>query len=70
MKEYIVPLSEDEALYGYKDVAKELLRCKDCKWCRSYYHGPGRGFSYECSKLYLTSDINVNDFCSRAERRR
>lgn len=31
MKEYIVPLSEDEAFYGYKDVAVELIRCKDCK---------------------------------------
>ena len=32
MKEYIVPLSEDEAFYGFKDVAKELIRCKDCKY--------------------------------------
>ena len=31
MKEYIVPLSEDEAFYGYKGMTVELIRCKDCK---------------------------------------
>ena len=30
MKEYIVPLSEEEAFYGYKDMTTELIRCKDC----------------------------------------
>lgn len=32
MKEYIVPLSEDEAFYGYKGMTVELIRCKDCKY--------------------------------------
>lgn len=31
MKEYIVPLSEEEAYYGYKDMTTELIRCRDCK---------------------------------------
>ena len=31
MKEYIVPLSEEEAFYGYKDMTTELIRCRDCK---------------------------------------
>ena len=31
MKEYIVPLSEDEAFYGYKDMTTELIHCRDCK---------------------------------------
>lgn len=35
IREYIVPLSEDEAFYGFKDVAAPLIRCKDCK----HHHG-------------------------------
>ena len=31
-REYIVPLSDDEAFYGFKDVAAHLIRCKDCKY--------------------------------------
>lgn len=35
-REYIVPLSDDEAFYGFKDVAAPLIRCKDCKkWKRT-----------------------------------
>lgn len=31
MKEYIVPLSEDEAFYGYRGMTTELARCRNCK---------------------------------------
>lgn len=45
-----------------------VTRCKDCKWCRVFYHGPDMQFSYDCAKLYLTG-IGANDFCSKAERK-
>lgn len=48
--------------------AVPVIRCKDCKWCRTFYHGPDMRFSYECAKLYLTR-IEANDFCSKAERK-
>lgn len=48
--------------------AEPVIRCKDCKWCRTFYHGSDMGFSYECAKLYLTG-IGANDFCSKAERK-
>lgn len=55
---------------AYLEPLRDMIRCKGCKWCRAYYHGPDRVCSYECAKLYLTSDIDIdNDFCSRAERR-
>ena len=69
MKEYIVPLSEDEAFYGYKDVAVELIRCKDCKYwyageninyCRKFWDDDGEPKLYRCT---------ADDFCSRAERK-
>ncbi len=47
---------------------EELIRCKDCKWFRTFYHGETMPFSYECAKLWLTG-IGVDDFCSKAERR-
>lgn len=47
-REYIVPLSEDEAFYGFKDVAAPLIRCKDC----IYYDPPhvednGKRYEYK-----------------------
>ena len=58
-REYIVPLSEDEAFYGFKDVAVPLIRCKDCKW-----YGDG----YLC---YNTETLGMkpDDYCSLAERK-
>ena len=59
IREYIVPLSDDEAFYGFKDVAAPLIRCKDCKW-----YGDG----YLC---YNTETLGMqpDDYCSLAERR-
>lgn len=49
-------------------IGQELVRCKDCKWCRTFYHGETMPFSYECAKLWLTG-IGADDFCSKAERK-
>ena len=51
--------------------AVSLIRCKDCKHCRTYYHGINEKipFSYACDRLYLTSDLSDDDYCSRAERK-
>ena len=48
---------------------EKVTRCKDCKWCRTFYHGPDMRLNRECLKLYLTSDLEDNDFCSRGERK-
>lgn len=47
---------------------EKVTRCKDCKWCRVFYHGPDMRLTYECAKLYLTR-TEANDFCSKAERK-
>ena len=68
-KEYIVPLSEDEAFYGYKDVAVELIRCKDCKYYRIYKH---TDWTVElCGRIRTTmaDPVKEDDYCSKAERR-
>lgn len=55
---------------GYFDIGEEeLIRCKDCKYFRTYYHGEHMPFSYACDRLYLTNGLSSNDFCSRAERK-
>ena len=69
MKEYIVPLSEDEAFYGYKDVAVELIRCKDCKlWMRNPYRESSVfGLCFKHKDIAIATD--ETDWCSWAERR-
>ena len=69
MKEYIVPLSEDEAFYGYKDVAVELIRCKDCKfWMKNPYRESSVfGLCFKQKDIAIASD--ETDWCSWAERR-
>ena len=62
MREWIVPDTE------YIDY-KELIRCKDCKYCRTYYHGANMPFSYACDKLYLTNNLSSDDYCSRGVRK-
>ena len=47
----------------------ELVRCNDCKYCRTYYHGENMPFSYACAKLYLTNNLSSDDYCSRGVRR-
>lgn len=66
-----------EALgHAYRDVALiptvdaiPVIRCEDCKYCRTYYHGENMPFSYACDKLYLTNNLSSDDYCSRAERK-
>lgn len=69
MKEYIVPLSEDEAFYGYKDVAVELIRCKNCKlWMKNPYRESSVfGLCFKYKDIALATD--KLDWCSWAERK-
>ena len=74
MKEYIVSVNDDDMDYeevfiSYIKRQEELIRCKDCKYFRTYYHGEHMPFSYACDRLYLTNGLSNNDFCSRAERK-
>ena len=66
MKEVIVD-ADDLVCLG-KDKLQEVIRCRDCKHCRTYYHGENMPFSYACDRLYLTNNLSVNDYCSRAEK--
>lgn len=51
--------------------AVPVVRCKDCKFSKPYYHGPESNlgmFTYLCTQgLY---GMNADDYCSRAERRK
>ena len=49
--------------------AVPVIRCRDCKYCRTYYHGDNMPFSYACDRMYLTSGLSIDDYCSRAERK-
>lgn len=59
------------------DIAKQptvdavpVIRCKDCKFSKAYYHGSESNlgmFTYLCTQgLY---GMNADDYCSRAERK-
>lgn len=67
-KEVIVP-ADDLVCLG-KDKLQELIRCKDCKFSKAYYHGSESNlgmFTYLCTQgLY---GMNADDYCSRAERK-
>lgn len=63
MKEYIVPLSEDEAFYGYKGMTVELIRCKDCK-----HYEANKGYMWGTCGVNI-HDVDETDWCSWAERR-
>ena len=67
-KEVIVP-ADDLVCLG-KEKLQEVIRCKDCKFSKAYYHGSESNlgmFTYLCTQgLY---GMNADDFCSRAERK-
>lgn len=67
-KEVIVP-ADDLVCLG-KDKLHELIRCKDCKFSKAYYHGSESNlgmFTYLCTQgLY---GMNADDYCSRGERK-
>lgn len=69
MKEYIVPLSEDEAFYGYKGMTVELIRCKDCQyWMKNPYRESSVfGLCFKHKDIAIASD--ETDWCSWAERK-
>ena len=63
--EYIVPIGEDAQDYD----EPELARCRDCKFCKKYYHGAESNlgmFTYECIRGLYT--VTADEFCSKAER--
>ena len=64
--EFIVSYVIDGCDYQYNDNHGTLIRCKDCKW-RSYRNGNPRNLV--CSAGRIPIDIELNDYCSRAEKR-
>lgn len=74
-EEYIIPINEtaedyDEMFIGVIRRQPVLIRCKDCKFSKAYYHGSESNlgmFTYLCTQgLY---GMNADDYCSRAERK-
>lgn len=68
MKEYIVTEHPD---FPYEEPKpQELIRCRECKFSKAYYHGLESNlgmFTYLCTQgLY---GMNADDYCSRAERK-
>ena len=47
----------------------KVIRCRDCKYGRTYYHGDNMPFSYAWDRMYLTNGLSLDDYCSRAERK-
>ena len=64
MKEYIVLLDEEEAFYGYKDNAQELIRCKDC--ARWVTEDGKTGQCLEFSKVLFRHATIAEFFCAMA----
>lgn len=72
-KDWIVRFyaSHNDIPGGHADgeIVSELIRCKDCKFSKAYYHGSESNlgmFTYLCTQgLY---GMNADDYCSRAER--
>ena len=67
-KEVIVPV--DDLVCLGKDKLPELVRCRDCKFCKTYYHGAESKlgmFTYECIRGLYT--VTADEFCSKAERK-
>lgn len=76
MKEYIVHAPEnnvlavDEYTTFCGEPIEQLIRCKDCKFWRSFYHGPNSNlgtFSYMC--MLTLYDRKDSDYCSYAKRK-
>lgn len=68
MKEYIVPVQDDErdfeeVFVGHIRKQTELIRCKDCE----HYSIAENGVNGVCNKLFVPFDSY--EWCSRAERR-
>lgn len=75
MKEYIVhepkdkPCAIEEYTSFYGIPIKELIRCKDCKYCKVY-----EVFGHTlplCNRIktMIADALEEDDYCSRAERR-
>jgi len=70
MKEYIVPCDDDVSEFESMKENTELIRCKDCRRRAIWKHGShkeGTKPTYRC--VLMRTDIEPDDFCSRAERR-
>lgn len=75
--EYIIPIGEeakefDEIFIGVLRKHEELIRCKDCKFSKAYYHGPESNlgmFTYRCTQGLYGMTVFEDNYCSRAERK-
>lgn len=70
MSEYIVEKKQTSGGWTWAESKGNLIRCKDCKFSKAYYHGSESNlgmFTYLCTQgLY---GMNADDYCSRAVRK-
>ena len=69
LKEMICSVRYIDGVMAKTEPKAELIRCKDCKYFRTYYHGENMPFTHACDCMYLTNNLSVNDYCSRAVRK-
>ena len=72
-KKYFIVGTNQTALHDTMNgtVTGELIRCKDCKLSKEYYHGEHSELgmiTYLCRRT-LVWDLKADDYCSRAERK-
>lgn len=70
-EEWICKVRVIDGVVGQKTMESKLIRCNDCKFFKTYYHGAESKlgmFTYECliRGLYTVTAV---DFCSKAERK-
>ena len=72
MSEWIVDADfKEDIIEGWFTIGREIVRCKDCKWFRTYYDG-----SHDCEWLvdqcFSTVELAMydpEDYCSHGERK-
>ena len=70
MAEYIVEKKQTSGGWTWAEPKGKLIRCKDCKFSKAYYHGSESNlgmFTYLCMRGLC--HMNEDDYCSQAERK-
>ena len=69
MKEYIVQAIEQETIDSFDaHNAPELIRCKDCKYCKAIDWDDSNPYYGSC-QYFNTHTVDADGFCYKAERK-
>lgn len=67
MSEYIVVCDEKGVPEYPRRVRDEIVRCRDCKWCKEFEAGYVEGF--KCIRVSTPFETATDGFCAWAERK-